>query len=165
MNQSERYEKAQEITELQERIAKLTRKLGKLIGSVSEHGYTAEVVTSNIYAMLGVNGYSNGYSGDVQRVIDSLYNNDELYEDDENEDESDDSDNEPESYTVVPSYSVPDATIVTVLPKNVYDVAMPFLANGQTLWAVKAIRAETNWYLSEALNAMRVIRSHMSRVE
>lgn len=88
-----------EIEDLQGQIAELTEQLGKLIKQApGGHGYTAEVVTSNIYKMLGVNGYSNSYNGDVQQVLDRLAEGDDD-DYDYNPDDYDDSEDDYPAYS------------------------------------------------------------------
>lgn len=152
MNESERQAKIETISRLQAKIAKLTKKLGKEIRSIEGERYTAEVVTSNIYQALGVNGYSNRYNGDVEQVLEDLRDID-----------VDDDNDEIAPFAQPPVYGEGHYDVATVLPKIVYDVATPFIAMGKTIDAVKAIRAETDWYLSEALHAKNIVQSFMNR--
>ena len=153
MNSEQRQEKIDRLVDLQQKITALTAKLGKVIKSIEGESYTADVVTSNIYQMLGVNGYSNSYNGDVQQVIDSLSN----LNDDSDDDESDDNN---ESYSVVATHYAPKAEYPMALPQFIYEICTN---ESHNIPAIKAIRAETRWMLHEAINAVRIARSHLAQ--
>ncbi len=73
MNPNERNELAGEIKDLSDQIEALADELAAKMNECDDLSYTAKVVQTNIYKMLGVNGYYNG-TEDVSGAIEYLGN-------------------------------------------------------------------------------------------